>query len=167
MPDDLPDDLDQDDPSDTGAIKALRHANRTQKARLRELEEQAAEAAAAKRELMFARAGVPIDDPKLKYFVRGYDGELTPDAIKAEYAATGFGNPSTTATPPPDNSRSDIDAMHRIAEAGAGAPAEDANDRQRYQDELNDVLNTVKDPYIAQAKILAIAAKYGSGARGQ
>lgn len=59
------------------------------RAHLRKLEaenkrkdELLAEAQKATRELMFLKAGVNPDDPKTKYFVKGYDGELTVDAIR-------------------------------------------------------------------------------------
>lgn len=59
------------------------------RAHLRKLEaenkrkdELLAEAEKARRELMFLKAGVNPDDPKAKYFVKGYDGELTVDAIR-------------------------------------------------------------------------------------
>ena len=35
-----------------------------------------------RRELAFAKAGLPLDDPKMSYFIKGYDGELTAEAIK-------------------------------------------------------------------------------------
>ena len=48
------------------------------------------EANDAKRELAFLKAGIPMDDPKVGYFVKGYDGELTPEAIRAQATADGF-----------------------------------------------------------------------------
>ncbi len=42
-----------------------------------------AQLAEANRREQFARAGIPIDDPAAKYFVRGYDGDLTAEAIRA------------------------------------------------------------------------------------
>jgi hypothetical protein len=57
---------------------------------MRELEQQvkafeakAKEAEAAQRELAFVKAGVNPDSAAAKYFVKGYDGELTPEAIRA------------------------------------------------------------------------------------
>jgi hypothetical protein len=57
---------------------------------IRALEKQAkraadldAELATLRRERAFMSAGVPVDDPAARYFVKGYDGELDPDAIKA------------------------------------------------------------------------------------
>lgn len=59
------------------------------RARMKELEseiktlrQQASEAENAKRELAFVKAGIDPADNAAKYFVKGYDGELTIDAIK-------------------------------------------------------------------------------------
>ncbi len=42
------------------------------------------------RQQAFLRAGVNVDDPKMKYFVAGYDGEVTPEAIRKEATQAGF-----------------------------------------------------------------------------
>lgn len=47
-----------------------------------ELRKQAAEAAEAKRKLAFMEAGIDMSAPVAKYFVKGYDGEITPEAIR-------------------------------------------------------------------------------------
>lgn len=47
-----------------------------------DLKKQLAEAEAVKREMAFLKAGVPMDNPVAKYFVKGYDGEVTPEAIR-------------------------------------------------------------------------------------
>lgn len=47
-----------------------------------ELKKQLAEAEAVKREMAFIKAGVPMDNPVAKYFVKGYDGEVSPEAIR-------------------------------------------------------------------------------------
>lgn len=59
------------------------------RARMRELEsevkalrEKAAEAEKLQRELAFSKAGIPMDSPMAKYFVKGYEGEFTPEAIR-------------------------------------------------------------------------------------
>ena len=62
--------------------------------KLRERADQATElekASAAKdREIAFLKAGIDPDDTRMRYFVNGYDGELTKDAITAEAKAAGF-----------------------------------------------------------------------------
>lgn len=57
-----------------------------------------AEAEAVKRENAFLKAGIDPDSPKAKYFVKGYDGELTKDAILAEAKEAGV---LEERTPPP------------------------------------------------------------------
>ena len=59
------------------------------RARMKELEKEAAElrkqiadAEAAKRELAFVKAGIDPNSPMSKYFMKGYDGELDPEAIR-------------------------------------------------------------------------------------
>lgn len=47
-----------------------------------ELRKQIAEAETAKRELAFVKAGIDPNSPMSKYFMKGYDGELDPDAIR-------------------------------------------------------------------------------------
>lgn len=45
-------------------------------------EDLAAQLKVAQRKLMFAEAGLPLGDKRVNYFVRGYDGEETPEAIR-------------------------------------------------------------------------------------
>lgn len=52
-------------------------------------EELQAQLAELQRREMFRDAGIPIND-QTKYFVNGYNGELTPEAIKAEAVRAGF-----------------------------------------------------------------------------
>lgn len=48
------------------------------------------ENAQIKRELAFTKAGIPMDDPKIGYFVKGYEGDLEPTAIKQAAIDAGF-----------------------------------------------------------------------------
>lgn len=47
------------------------------------LKAKAEAAAVAERELAFVKAGIDPNLPVAKYFMKGYDGDLTPDAIRA------------------------------------------------------------------------------------
>jgi hypothetical protein len=47
-----------------------------------ELRKQVAEAQSAQRELAFVKAGIDPLAPMAKYFVKGYEGDMTPDAIR-------------------------------------------------------------------------------------
>lgn len=69
-----------------GDIKALRDAA----ARGRKAQERAEK---LERENAFLKAGVNPDDPKLGYFYRGYDGDLSADAIRAAAVEAGFIDP--------------------------------------------------------------------------
>jgi hypothetical protein len=80
---DFADNYDEDDyeqqASDTNPVRArmkqLEKENREAKKLLAELQGQA-------KELEFVKAGVDTADPKFKYFVKAYDGEMNSEAIK-------------------------------------------------------------------------------------
>lgn len=74
---------------DNAVIKELR-------AKAAKADEAEARAAAAERDLAFTKAGIP-DEGVGSYFRKGYDGDLTAEAIKAEAAVSGF---TTTVIPP-------------------------------------------------------------------
>lgn len=71
---------------------------------------------AANRRLAFADAGINTSDPKLAYFVRGYDGEMTADAIRAAAAEAGF-----IDAPAPQVPDEELRAHDRVSQAAAGA----------------------------------------------
>ena len=91
----------------------------------RRLKSEAARANAAEaqlqvfeRENTFRQASLDPQDPRIKYFVKGYEGELNPDLIRQEAAAAGFGNPVS-----PDFNEDLMDALdteQRIQNAGQG-----------------------------------------------
>ena len=73
----------EDEAQDQATRNPVRARMRELEDRNKALEAQAKEAEAAKRELAFVKAGVDPDSAAAKYFVKGYDGELTPEAIRA------------------------------------------------------------------------------------
>ena len=68
---------------DGGDIKSLRRAANGKK----QLEKEVAD---LKRELAFAKAGLPMNDPKMNYFVKGYEGDMTAEAIRQAALESGF-----------------------------------------------------------------------------
>lgn len=58
------------------------------------------ELAAVRRELAFRDAGIDPTVPQAKYFMKGYDGEVTVEAIRAEAATIGLIGQQSTAPPP-------------------------------------------------------------------
>jgi ribosomal protein L12E/L44/L45/RPP1/RPP2 len=55
------------------------------------------ENATLKRDIAFVKAGIPMEDPRMGYFVKGYEGDLDPDSIKQAAVDAGF----IAATPAP------------------------------------------------------------------
>lgn len=79
--------------------------------------EAAKQAAALARENAFLKAGVNPEDPKAKYFVKGYDGELTAEAIQTEAKVLGLlPEPGPTA-----EQQENLAAQQRIEGVAAGA----------------------------------------------
>lgn len=78
----------------------------------------------AARELAFVKAGIDPDSPRHRYFAKGYDGELTVDAIKAEAAEAGLIDAAPKDTVDPGERA----AHERMQAANAGAHAATARD---------------------------------------
>lgn len=96
----------------------LRQANKAKRDAEREAE-------AAKRELAFMRAGLDASkDPRLAYFMKGYEGKADPDAITAAAIAAGFIEPPVTGQPTPEQ-QADLAATQRMDAAGSGANVPD------------------------------------------
>lgn len=80
------------------------------------------ENAQMRRELAFTKAGIPMEDPKMGYFVKGYDGDLEPDAIRQAALEAGFiSAPPAPADPAVDQARQ---GQQRVVAASSGAPAQ-------------------------------------------
>jgi hypothetical protein len=47
-----------------------------------ELRKQTQQFAETQKKLAFVEAGIALDSPMAKYFIKGYDGELSPEAIR-------------------------------------------------------------------------------------
>lgn len=112
-----------------------------------ELRKQKAEAEEAKRELAFAKAGIPMETPMAKYFIKGYDGELTPEAIRE--AATEAGLVSGGKIDP---LKAEAEAWKRTNRASNGTNLEDepvdwaariANAKS--ENELNEILTRARE----------------------
>ena len=91
--------------------------------RAKEAEEKAAtlelELSSIQRRDTFRSAGLDPDDPRVKYFVKGYEGELDADAIRQEAEAAGFLGAETSVA---QNSalNNTLSAEQRILIAGEG-----------------------------------------------
>tara|TARA_R100001463_G_scaffold48448_8_gene97560 strand:- start:871 stop:1320 length:450 start_codon:yes stop_codon:yes gene_type:complete len=109
-------------------------------------DEAVAELAQLRRELSFRDAGVDPNSKQGQYFMRGYDGEMTVDAIRTEAAELGLAGESNTPYIQPDPV--DYGAEQRIAMAADDAgpvtnPSLDALIRQTNNpDELRVLMET-------------------------
>lgn len=124
------------------------------RARMRELEsevktlrEKAAEAEKLQRELAFSKAGIPMDSPMSKYFVRGYDGEFTPEAIRKAAEDANLIKPTVAAANDPERK-----AWSRLQKASASGetsdPIVDWNvklNQARNQDEVMQILAQMQE----------------------
>ena len=118
MSDNYSDDLDSDIEEDS--IPGLRRA--ANKSKKLESENQS-----LKRELAFAKAGLPLDDPKRRYFVKGYDGEMEAEAIRAAAVEAGFYQQSAQGEQPAAQSFND-GGQQRVMAASAGSISEDISE---------------------------------------
>lgn len=126
---------DQDEYGDD-SLKGLRK----QAAKAKKLEAQMWE---MQRELAFARSGLPLDDPALQYFIKGYDGELEADEILDAAERAGFieivDDDDAEEHAPEYNPAGEAQA--RVMNAAAGGRAENVTEAaalSRMQDALNE-----------------------------
>lgn len=117
----IDDEIDTDDidsgTGEAGDIKSLRRAANGKK----KLEQELAN---AKRELAFIKAGINPDDPKMRYFVKGYEGDLTADAVRAAALEAGF----LASQDRSEQAQAVQSAQERVMTAAAGAVIEDSSE---------------------------------------
>lgn len=89
--DDFDNDTDEQDSKD-------RNWRRDLERRAREGDEAKERLANLERQMAFQTAGLDLSKPAVGYFVKGYDGELTPEAIKAAATEAGFLEAETQQT---------------------------------------------------------------------
>ena len=79
-----------------------------------------------KRELAFFKAGIDTDDPRMKYFAKGYEGELTAEAVRQAAMEAGFIQTQSAA----QNAQNQeiASAQQRVLTASAGAIYEDSSE---------------------------------------
>jgi hypothetical protein len=113
-----------------------------------------AEAEGLKRELAFTRAGLdPEKDPRLAYFIKGYEGEPTAEAVLAAAQKAGFVEPPQTGPTAEQQEALGVNGQIDAAAAGAAGP------------EIGDAaaLQSLDEAYLAAGKegVLAKLAEYG------
>ena len=122
----IDDDLESDeteDATDEGSPRGLRRA--ANKGKKLESENQQ-----LKRELAFFKAGIDTDDPKMKYFAKGYDGEMTASAVRQAAVDAGFISLEDQGQNLQTQAISASQA--RVITASAGAIMEDSSEEAAY-----------------------------------
>lgn len=110
-----------DDEAEERLVTLKRDEIRALEKRAKAAEEAQARAEAAERQLAFAKAGIDLTDPKLSYFVKGYEGDLDPEAIKAKAIADRFIDPPDAQQQA--QASEDAAALERMADGAAnGSP---------------------------------------------
>jgi hypothetical protein len=94
----------------------LRTRIKTLEEEIKSLRQNAVEAEQAKREMAFMKAGIDTGDSAAKYFVKGYDGELTVDAIKQAAVEARLLSPRVS-----EENLSEQQAWKRTNQVAAGA----------------------------------------------
>lgn len=124
------------------------------RARMRELESEvktlreiAAEAEKLQRELAFSKAGIPMDSPMSRYFVKGYEGEFTPEAIRKAAEEANLIKPTEAPVDSPEQK-----AWNRLQKASAAGETSDAVvdwnaklNQARNQDEVMQIMAQIRE----------------------
>ena len=122
----------------------------------KEADEAKLEAQNAKRELALMKAGIDLESPTGKLFVKAYDGEITVEAIKA--AAGEYGLIATSQTADVAN---DLAAIDRVSQASTGSGGSVPTS---VIDEIRNPNNTPEDIYkILQANGVGISNEQPGG----
>lgn len=81
---------------------------------------------ALKRQLAFTEAGIALNDPKMNYFIKGYEGEMTAEAIRQAALEAGF----LQTQQPVEDQQAGVAAaaQQRVMAASAGAAYEDMSE---------------------------------------
>ena len=110
-----------------------------------------AEAAVAKRETAFLKAGVDVESPLGKMFTKGYEGELSVEAIKTQASLVGL--IPTSESPEVKNSMA---GAEQVSNASQGAPA------SAPQDFLDEIAKLNVPGNWSEKAVLDLARRLGS-----
>lgn len=110
------------------------------------LRQQAAEFESLKRKMAFAEAGIDVNAPVAKYFIKGYEGEITPEAIRAAAEEAQILTPAQKEVADDSEKR----AWERLQRAGNAS--ESANQDLDFMTEMSRTRN--------QDEVMQLLAKY-------
>ena len=73
---------DYDDQPEPSTQNPVRARMKQLEKELKDANKRLAESAELQKKVAFMEAGIPLESPMAKYFIKGYDGELTAEAIR-------------------------------------------------------------------------------------
>lgn len=88
----------EDDQQDESRPNPVRQRMRQLEKENREKDALLAKYAEMEKKMAFVEAGIPLESPMAKYFIKGYDGDLTPEAIRLAAVEAQLITPSPEAT---------------------------------------------------------------------
>lgn len=112
----------------------IREALKSSRIIAKRAEAAEAEAAAAKRQLAFFKAGVPVD-ARGEFFAKGYDGPDDAESVKAAWEAL-WPSQAPTGEGQEQNQNDGTEAAQRIASAGEGATPPGQAGTVKFEDAL-------------------------------
>lgn len=133
----MADDLDQHDDDQPVSIsakdlKALRNI-------AKDANDLRAQNDAAQRQLAFAKAKIDVTDPRMGYFIKGYEGDLEPEKIRAAALEAGFLN---TQQPQSQVPATELDGHQQMGQAASGGSSkpEDLTEKIRNAQSQEEVM---------------------------
>jgi hypothetical protein len=103
---------------DQAAKNPVRARMRELESEVKSLRQQAEDAKSAQRELAFVKAGVDLSSGMSKYFVKAYDGDLTPEAIRVAAAEANLIKPQETMQAAPTQEKQAWDRVSNASRVG-------------------------------------------------
>jgi len=145
----LDDEFDGDE--DPGSIKSLRRAANKAKKLEAELNDM-------KRQMAFTNSGLPMDDPRMKYFASAYDGELDEDSILNAAEAAGFIEfvDDEEEAPMEEQPQVDFGSQNRVMAASGGGEFEDVTQQAVLMKMQEALTQGGTDAFIAVANEIGI-----------
>jgi hypothetical protein len=153
-------------PDEGGTAAPADNAQRSNSewAQLRRAEKKARDAetnlTALAKQLAFIKAGIDPDNDRMKYFVKGYDGDLNPDAMRAAAVAAGF--LADTGQPPTQQLTAEQQAALAASQAISAANPGSAPDLMTATQKLDEAYKSG-----GTAAMLAALAEQGIPIAGQ
>ncbi len=145
----LDDEFDGDE--DPGSIKSLRRAANKAKKLEAELSDM-------KRQMAFTNSGLPMDDPRMKYFASAYDGDMDEDSILDAAEAAGFIEfvDDEEDAPMQEQPQVDFGSQNRVMAASGGGEFEDVTQQAVLMKMQEALTQGGTDAFIAVANEIGI-----------